>query len=118
MFKDELTRKISSNNRLLQQICAKTSDPTLDPTPTPIDNRHAEVLDTGTLTLSGVANYSYSILSGSATVTINGVTISGLPVGFDARQGETTSNTLLNDITITGDALGARVIVYYEIAAV
>lgn len=80
-----------------------------------IDNRHLEVLDANTITLTGLSSYSYSVLSGSATITINGVTISGIPTGFDARQGDTTPNTLLNDITIVGDSLGTRVIVYYEL---
>lgn len=80
-----------------------------------VDNRHAEVIDTGTNTFTGLSNYSYSIISGSATVTINGVTLTGLPAGFDARQGESTSNDLLNDITITGETVGTRVIIYYEL---
>lgn len=82
-----------------------------------ITNFQAEVADTGTITLSGVSNYSYSIISGSAEVTINGVTISGLPTGFEARQGDTTPSPLLNDITITGESLGTRVIIYYETIA-
>lgn len=79
-----------------------------------INNAHAEVVDTGTITLSGVSNYSYSIISGSAEVTINGVTISGLPTEFKASQGDTISSSLSNDITITGESLGTRVIIYYE----
>lgn len=80
-----------------------------------VDNRHAEVVDTGTITLTDVSNYSYSVISGSATVTINGVTLSGVPTGFDARQGESTPDQLLNDITITGESGGTRVIIYYEL---
>lgn len=80
-----------------------------------VDNRHVEVLDTGNITLTGISNYSYSVISGSATVTINGVTISGIPTGFDARQGEATPNHLLHNVTIVGDSMGTRVIIYYEL---
>lgn len=79
------------------------------------DNRHAEVVDEGTLTISNVANYSYSVISGSATVVINGVTLTGVPAGFDARQGDSRPNSLLNDIEITGESVGTRVIIYYEL---
>jgi hypothetical protein len=92
-----------------------TSCATADSLTGTIDNRHAEVVDTGTLTLTGVSNYSYSVIAGSAEVTINGVTITGIPLGFDARQGETSSGTLLNDITITGEAGGTIIYVYYEL---
>ena len=88
-----------------------------DPTVLTVSNQHQEVLDTSSTTISGVANYSYTVLSGSATVTINGVTLSGLPAGFDARQGDSTPNTLTNDISIIGESLGTRVIIYYETIA-
>jgi hypothetical protein len=77
-------------------------------------NNHLEVLDTGSETLVGVANYSYIVISGTAEVTINGNTIQNIPTGFMARQGDTTPSSLVNNITITGESLGTRIIVYYE----
>ena len=84
--------------------------------PVTIDNRHTEVVDTGTFTITGASNYSYSVISGTAEVTINGVTLTGVPAGFDARQGDTEPDALANNITITGESLGTRVIIYYELA--
>lgn len=108
LYEKDIYKEIKQLNKCL------SSNPSSETSLT-ISNQHAEVLDTGTRTLTGVSNYSYTVLSGSAEVLINGVTISGVPAGFDARQGESTASTLSNDITITGESLGTRVIIYYEI---
>lgn len=79
-----------------------------------IVNEHAEVIDTDSITLSNISNYSYSVISWTATVTIDGVSISGIPAGFDARQGDSKPDQLGNTVTITGETVGTRVIIYFE----
>ena len=83
---------------------------------TSVDNRQVEITDTNSWTSpANTKNYFFTVISGTAEVTIGSTTISGVPQGFEGAHGNTTNGEVINPITITGEEVGARIIVYYEL---
>ena len=81
-----------------------------------VDNRQVEINGTNSWTSpANTKNYFYTVVSGTADVTVGGTTITGVPQGFEGAHGNTTNGEVINPITITGAEAGSRIIVYYEL---
>jgi hypothetical protein len=71
MYKEELIRKVSANNRLLQQICSKTADPAI-----PVEYTTFTAIITGVTEIpAGVLSYSITNTDGVGPWTFNGAAI-------------------------------------------
>jgi len=101
-------------NSILRQL--KCLDSSIDGEFANVDNRQVEINDTDSWTSpANTKNYFYTVISGTAEVSVGGSTISGIPQGFEGAHGNTTNGEVINPITITGEDVGARIIVYYEL---